>query len=271
MLLILKYDNNWRIMRRCSLVSSVFFLGENMIMKSLTSKIWGLVKLLTCLMLAAQSAPAIGAPILINGSLSGMIDNKGVPSGWMALNGSPDTMDENNNLGLPSEPFGATPSASPDGGTWVGFADEPTSGGDHFPEILGQSVTGFEIGFIYSVSWYQANFGFPEGSIYLSPDSIGMSVDSDLVGLSSISALASGWTLETLQFIASNATHTLSFGVSGAIGSSYMSIDGISIADIGHCSEFPEGCPSAKVPTPPTILLFGIGLIGLGFARRRQA
>ena len=104
-------------------------------------------------LLFAQYAAA--GPVLVNGSLTGPIANAGLPPGWTVVSPSPDTMDENNNVGCCGS-FQATPSASPDGGTWIGFADD----GGGFLEQFGQSVSGFDIGTSYDVSWYQANFGY---------------------------------------------------------------------------------------------------------------
>jgi hypothetical protein len=200
---------------------------------------------------AAVAAHAV--PILNNGSLTGPIANFGVPSGWTIIDGSPDTMDENHNVGGNYGGFGATPSPSPDGGTWVGIGDDGTS----FNEVFGQSVSGFDVGTTYNVSWYQANFGYTPGG-YINPDSIALLVDSVIVGNSSISNLVPGWTLETVSFTATSMTQFLSFGVGMNPGESYLSIDGITIAE------------ATTVPEPSTLVLLGLGLAGLGLRRRQQ-
>ena len=199
-------------------------------------------------MIGAQSALAL--PI-INGSLTGPIDNAGLPPGWLVLSFSPDTMDENNNAGISGLPsFMATPSPSPDGGTWVGFAASV------FIEAFGQTIGGFTIGTVYSVSWYQANFGLT--STYTNPDVIGLSVDGALVGSGSLAPLAPGWTSESVEFTATAVSHELSFGLGGGatLGGSYLSIDGISVT---------------AVPEPSTALLLSLGLTGLAAKGRRRA
>ena len=164
-------------------------------------------------------------------------------------------MNENSNVGVVGlGSFGATPSPSPDGGTWVGLADD----GNGFIEVFGQTVLGFDIGATYDVSWYQANFGFTGGNVYLNPDAIGLSIDGGLVGLSSVSPLAGGWTLETVQCMATATSHDLSFGLGSMAGRSYMSMDGISLAE------------ASPVPIPAAAWLFGSGLIGLAGLKRRQ-
>jgi hypothetical protein len=98
------------------------------------------------------------APIVANGSLTGPIANGGVPPSWTLLSGSPDTMDQNNNVGVPgSTQFVVAPSGpSPNGGTWVGIGRE----GNGFIERFGQSISGFTVGAQYIVSWYFGNFGY---------------------------------------------------------------------------------------------------------------
>ena len=67
------------------------------------------------------SVQALAVPILTNGSLTGPITNGGVPSGWTTLAGSPDTMDENNNVG----------------GAFGGFDDCGSPSGGFPPSSLG--------------------------------------------------------------------------------------------------------------------------------------
>jgi hypothetical protein len=214
---------------------------------------FALVAILTAFvsMIGAQSALAL--PI-VNGSLTGPIANgylgpfPPVPPGWSIVVGSPDTMDENNSSGVPGLlAFAATPSPSPDGGTWVGFS----SFGSSIRETFGQTIGGFTIGTVYSVSWYQANFGYIPG--YTNPDVVEVLVDSVVVGNGSLAPLAPGWTSESVQFTATAVSHELSFRPGGDVDGSYLSADGISIS---------------AVPEPNTALLLSLGLVGLS-ARRR--
>ena len=217
---------------------------------------FALVAILTAFICMIVSQSALALPI-INGPLTGDIQcgcmptsNAGLPPGWSVLAGSPDTMDENNNVGVSGgfAPFVATPSPSPDGGTWIGFF----SGDGGLSEIFGQTIVGFSIGTVYTVSWYQANFGYSSST---NPDAIGLSVDSVLVGSGSFVPLAPGWTSESVEFTATAVSHELSFG--GSTGdNSYISIDGISVS---------------VVPEPSAAVLIGLGLAGLSAARKRTA
>jgi len=193
-------------------------------------------------------------PILSNGSLTGPISNGGVPTGWSITTPSPDTMDENNNVGGLNGNFQATPSSSPDGGTWVGFARDGS-----FIETFGQTVTGFSIGTSYDVSWYHANFGF---STYNGANAIEVLLDGASIGSGSLLGLSTTWVDEMLSFSATSLSHRIDFRLQST-AKSYHSIDGISLYETASGPD--------PVPEPATMLLFGTGLLGLaGVSMRRK-
>ncbi|MCC7055184.1 MAG: PEP-CTERM sorting domain-containing protein [Gemmatimonadaceae bacterium] len=207
--------------------------------------------------LLAVAAPLSGQAFT-NGSLTGPINNGGVPTGWTLEAGSPDTMDENNNVGVPGAlGFGAAPSPSPDGGTWVGVGGEGATG---FVERFSQSVSGFTVGQTYTVNFYASNFGAADFG-YVATNFFEMLIDGVAMDSGADLPLAPGWTLQTLSFLATSATHTIAFQL-GDGAKSYMGIDGISIA--GGMSTVPE---------PATTALLGAGLLALGgiVSRRRRA
>lgn len=193
------------------------------------------------------------APILVNGSLTGSISNGNVPTGWNVSSPSPDTMDQNNNVGVSGlGGFQATPSASLDGGTWVGFAREGS-----FIESFGQTISGFDIGTSYDLSWYHANFGYDLG--YNGANAVQVLLDNTVIGGGSLLALSTAWIDEMISFTATSLSHRIDFQLQYAT-KSYHSIDGIRLA-----------ASDATIPEPATLALFGLGLAGFGFSRKNKS
>src|SRR5262249_32803049 len=142
---------------------------------------------------------AAGLPALVNGSLTGPVANGAVPAGWSIIAGSPDTMDLAHNVGVSGVLYYATPSGpSPDGGTWVGFGRDISSAG--FTEIFGQSVSGFQVGQSYSLSWYEGNFGAQTGSGYFATNRIAVTLNGTLAGSGSLLGLSSAWLSDGFVF-----------------------------------------------------------------------
>lgn len=189
------------------------------------NKLSSYIRLAVFLVLGFGAVGSVSAQEFINnGSLTGPIANAAVPSGWTILAGSPDTMDETNNVAA-NVPFGVTPDGpSPDGGTWVGYAN----GAGGFQEIFGQTVTGLTIGEQYEISWYAGNFGAVTGTSYTETNSILVSLDGSPIGSGAPLPLASGWVSQSIVFTATATSHDVSFGLTNDV-SSYLSIDGISL------------------------------------------
>jgi hypothetical protein len=201
------------------------------------------------------AATSLSAQSFTNGSLTGPIANNGVPAGWTSLAGSPDTMDQFNNVGTPGvSSFGATPTASPNGGTWVGIGREGTG----FIERFGQTVSGFSIGQSYTVSWFVSNFGYTDFG-YTNANQIEVLVNGVSIGSGAVRALSTGWEAQSLLFTATAATQQIAFQL-GSNNKSYMGIDGIAFG------------PSTVVPEPATfaLLAVGAGVLGLVARRRRE-
>jgi hypothetical protein len=215
-------------------------------------------------MLTRSHKPKVGALVAIgflligaaaqaqvtNGSLSGPIANGGVPPGWTLLAGSPDTMDAGNNVGVPGlQDFGVLPSASPDGGTWVGMGAS-----QGFIETFGQTLTGLSTGVSYTISWYAGNFGYING--YTSSNAIDVLIDNTSVGTGATLNLGSNWFSQSVSFTATSSSQNLSFQLANS-NSSYLSIDGISIS-------------TTAVPEPETwaLVLAGLACVGVGHVRR---
>lgn len=190
--------------------------------------------------------------IVVNGSLTSDIENNGVPAGWTIFDGSPDVMDALNNVGVTGAVnFGATPSVSPDGGTWVGLGADVG-----YTERFGQVLNGLTVGQQYTVSWFAGNFGFTQtGNNYVGQNAISVMLDGASIGSGATLSLGSTWTSQSLTFSATSASQLISFKLATST-KSYLSIDGIAI--------------QAAVPEPGTNLLMALGLVGLGVALRAR-
>ncbi len=203
-------------------------------------------------LLVASSAHAASS-IVVNGSLTDDIANNGVPSGWSIFDGSPDVMDALNNVGVEGLlNFGASPAASPDGGTWVGISSDVG-----YVERFGQTLSGLTIGQRYTVSWSAGNFGYALGSTsYLGSNAIDVLIDGASIGTGATLALGSAWSSQSLTFAATSASQLISFKLATS-NKAYLSIDGISV--------------TAAVPEPGTWLMMAMGLCAVGMARARRS
>lgn len=211
--------------------------------------------LLSVSLLAAFAAQAAGVS---NGSLTGRIDNDGVPTGWTALAGSPDVMDGGNNVGVSGlQRFGALPDASPDGGTWVGLGSSRVA-----TEAFGQLISGLTVGETYMLTWFDGNFGYSEGSTQYLDDNQIKAYDSStgmLLGLGQVRNLGSDWQMQSLSFTAQSSVMNLAFTLSDTAARSYLSIDGIRLSSV------------TAVPESSTLMLSLLGLAGVALAVRRRA
>ncbi len=206
------------------------------------------------------SSTAHAASIVVNGSLTGSTANMGTPDGWSILEGTPDTLDGGNNVGVTgATDFGVAPTASPDGGTWVGLGINGS-----YVERFGQILSGLSVGQTYTVSWFAGNFGLnrPDAASpvqYLGSNAIDVMLDGVSIGHGSTLGLSSNWLSESLVFTATSASQQLSFRLADTT-KAYLSIDGIAVV---------AGGTTPAVPEPGTWALLGLGLIGLALAKRR--
>lgn len=210
---------------------------------------------LSVLLLAALTARA--ESLVVNGSLNGSIANNDVPTGWTVLAGTPDTMDTTSNVGVSGWlSFGVAPTASPDGGTWVGLGAK-----SDYIESIGQTLSGLSVGQTYTVSWQAANFGVNNSiDSYLGSNAIGVMLDGASIGQGATLTLSSSWATQSLTFVATSASQLLSFSLAHA-DKAYLGIDGISVTA--------GGVPPA-VPEPSSWLLMAMGVAAVGAMRRRQ-
>ncbi len=208
------------------------------------------------------SVASASAATITNGSLTGPVGNSVVPPGWSIARQSPDTNDVNNNVGG-GIPFAATPSVSPDGGTWVGIGGDPIAvvDGATFNESIATTIFDLVPNTNYVLSWYAANFGAETGPGYTGAGAIQALIDGTPIGTGGLLNLGDGWDLQNVGFLATSATAVLSFQLDPAtLTRSYLSIDGVSI----RTSVQP-------IPLPASVFLLLGGLATLGAVGRRRA
>jgi hypothetical protein len=200
------------------------------------------------IILIATCLPLIANAGLINGSLTDTTGEGIVPTGWTINSITPDTTSS----AVQPFAFNVNPGDSPDGGTWVGLARSSA-----VFESFGQTVTDFIIGATYDLSWYGVNTGCCNGSFSAAAEIL-FNLDNVTLFTGVTHSQDGIWRQDSFSFVATSTSHRLDFLL--AIGSeAYMGIDGISLSR-----------SNTTVPEPTILALFGLGIAGLGWTRRKK-
>jgi len=230
------------------------------------------------------SGYAHAAPVVQNGTFSGTVSNNATPSGWNNSGGSintPDIIDINNNFGFTNIPtsgapsnfaFDETPEIRVGADTWVGlFGDNSNSQA----EQISQTITGFDIGTTYDLSWLEGNFGYDfdttdAGNALDANASNALrlefsSADGNSGGFrtNEVFATQSEWLTRETQFFAEDTEYTFTFSLKTG-DRSYLSLDDFGITEVvAATSPVPE-------PSSWAMLLTG-ALLMFRFNRKKQA
>ncbi len=215
------------------------------------------------------NAGAFAAPTLTNGSMNTSAPREKwygplAPDAWTAGGSgyggsdmSPDISNINGALGFYD--FIANASDSPDGGAWAGFANG--AGFPDFTEQISQSVSGFDIGKKYRITWFFANFGLASAGYPMANEASGVavSVDGTKIGQGSLRTVQSGWATESVDFTATSTTHSIALGSLANPGKenmellSYVFVDNVKLGEV---------IPPTAVPTLAGVAAVGSHVIG---------
>jgi PEP-CTERM motif len=156
--------------------------------------------------------------------------------------------------GIPVYP--GFPNTSPQGGNFVEADGDP-----RFSEPFYQVISGLTAGHSYTVSFYQAS-GQQQGFSGATTEYWQVSLGSQTLDSPTMNTPSQGdtlWALQSLTFVASAATESLTFLAVGAPSLPPIAfLDGVSMTG------------ASAVPEPASLSLLGIEVVGLGVVWRRH-
>jgi hypothetical protein len=218
---------------------------------------------------------AAAAPLLTfqNGGFEGYNGNKNsfnsaTPPGWTTTAGTPDVFNANTTFS------GHAWKASSTGGDFlhgIGW-----DGNNYVESALQVGLAGLEIGKQYEISFEQSisfnNFAAVGGGGYWQIIFGAESHNAEAM-LTPASGVAVDWDWQTLIFTATSEVQTLEVVAHSTFGSrADLGIDSFFIGDPGTNPDNPDNPddPSTNVPTPASLPLVGLALVGLAMASRRK-
>lgn len=200
-----------------------------------------------------------------NGGFEGYLGNTNfhnsdVPPGWTTTSGTPDTFDGNTNFAS----YTWAPSST--GGQFLhGIGMQPS----WTESALQIGLDGLEIGKTYEISFEQSisrSIWSETGGFWRIVFGV-ESHDSDLMSIPDYGVFE-GWDWQTMFFTATSTIQTLEV-IAWSDTDGLRTDIGIDSFYLGEPGQNPDN-PNNNVPEPASLVLIGLGLAGLGVARRRR-
>lgn len=234
------------------------------------------ILLVTFFLFAGNTSAAL-LDAFTNGGFEGYTGNTdsfngNASPGWTVIDGSPDIFNASTTMSDFAWQSSSTGGDFLHGIGWDGRSS--SQGGPYVESALQVGLTGLITGQQYEISFEQSisNSIWSEGGGYWEVVFGSESLNSAVMALPNLGVVAD-WVWQTLIFTATDAIQTLEVIAHSATGSrADIGIDSFFLGDPGTNPDNPDDPvdpPTPGIPTPGTLLLLGLGLLGLYSSRRK--
>lgn len=205
----------------------------------------------------AAGAPASGCAAGISDPAPG-VSSPDLP-GWLITN--------NVDIDSAVQPYPACSGISPPKGTYfldlTGSFAPADDRGTVYQTVTTHPGATYDLSFYFGGNPQWQVLGYPNDGAIKSMDVL---LNSDVIGTYSVNTAGvpitdGSFSLENIDFTATSSTTTLSF----------ESLNGVGVTSPSDFGPLLAGVNLEQVPEPATLSLLGLGLVGLGFMRRRKA